>query len=104
MGNIVNNHGVPLPSQRSDDWVLEETPVKVALPQDLPMDAARRQAGNRIRMDLQRDDLDRRIKDAQNTVTELKPRLDKLNNDVEKSNAELEKKRAASANKKESQP
>ncbi len=40
MGNIVNNRGVPLAAQRSDDWVLEETPVKIAVPPDMPPDAA----------------------------------------------------------------
>jgi sialate O-acetylesterase len=79
MGNIVNNQGVPLPAQRSDDWILEETPTKIAVPQNLPPDAARRQAGNRIRKELQRDDLERRVKEAEATFAELKPLLDKAN-------------------------
>jgi hypothetical protein len=84
MGNIVNNQGVPLPAQRSDDWILEETPTKIAVPQNLPPDAARRQAGNRIRKELQRDDLERRVKEAEATLAELKPLLDKANAGREK--------------------
>jgi sialate O-acetylesterase len=90
LGNIVNNRGVPLPGQRSDDWILEETPVKIVVPPDTPADAARRQVGNRLRKELERDDLDRRIKEAEATIGELKPLLDKANTDREKQKPETE--------------
>jgi sialate O-acetylesterase len=91
LGNIVNSRGVPLAAQRSDDWILEETPVKIALPPDTSEDAARRQVANRMRQELDRDDLDRRIKEAEATIVELKPLLDKANGDREKWNSEAEK-------------
>jgi sialate O-acetylesterase len=77
MGNLVNNRGVPLAAQRSDDWILEETPVKVATPTDVPEDAVRRLVDNQIRKELERDDLARRVQEAEATVAELKPRLEK---------------------------
>ena len=91
MGNIVNSRGVPLAAQRSDDWILEETPVKIAVPPDMPEDAARRQAANRIRKELERADLERRIKEAEATIAELKPLLEKANADREKQKPEAEK-------------
>jgi len=87
MGNIVNNRGVPLAAQRSDDWILEETPVKIATPKDMPEDAARRQVGNQLRKELERDDLERRLQEAEAAITELKPLLEKANADREKRNA-----------------
>lgn len=84
MGNIVNHRGVPLPGQRSDDWILEETPVQIAVPPDMPEDAARQHVGHRLRKVLERDDLDRRIKEAEAIIEELKPLLDKANAEREK--------------------
>ena len=78
MGNIVNSRGVPLAAQRSDDWILEETPVKVATPADMPADSARRYIANQIRKELEQADLERRIKEAEATIAELKPALEKL--------------------------
>ncbi len=77
MGNIVNNRGVPLAAQRSDDWILEETPVKIATPKDMPEDAVRRQVANQLRKELERDDLARRVQEAEATLAELKPLLEK---------------------------
>jgi len=91
MGNIVNSRGVPLAAQRSDDWILEETPVKIAAPKGMSEDAARRQAANQLRKELERDDLDRRVKEAEATIMELKPLLKKANADREKRNAEAER-------------
>jgi sialate O-acetylesterase len=99
MGNIVNVRGVPLAAQRSDDWLLEETPVKMATPKDMPKDAARRQVANQIRKELERDDLDRRVKEAEATLLELKPLLDKANADREKRNAEAARKEGVSPGK-----
>jgi sialate O-acetylesterase len=77
MGNIVNSRGVPLAAQRSDDWLLEETPVKIATPTDMSADAARRYIANQLRKELEQADLERRIQEAEATITELKPALEK---------------------------
>jgi len=77
MGNVVNKNGVPLPGQRSDDWILEETPVKIATPKDMPEDAVRRQVANQIGKELELADLMRRIQEAEATLAELKPELEK---------------------------
>lgn len=87
MGNIVNNRGVPLAAQRSDDWILEETPVKIATPKDMPEESAKRYISNQIRKVLERDDLERRVKEAEATLMELKPLLEKANAEAEKANA-----------------
>ena len=81
MGNIVNDRGVPLAAQRSDDWILEETPVKIATPEGMPEDAARRRVANQLRKELERDDLDRRLKEAEAALQELKPLLEKATAD-----------------------
>jgi hypothetical protein len=80
-----------LPGQRSDDWILEETPVKIAVPPDMPEDAARRQAANRLRKELERDDLDRRVKEAEATIEELKPLFERANADREKQKPKTER-------------
>ena len=77
MGNIVGSQRVALPAQRSDDWILEETPERIDTPADMPEDAARRYVGNRIRKDLERADLERRIREAEAIAAELKPVLEK---------------------------
>ena len=99
MGNIVNHRGAALAAQRSDDWILEETPVKIATPKEMPEDAARRQVAGQIRKELERDDLDRRVKEAEATLLELKPLLEKAKADREKRNAEAERKEGASGRK-----
>ncbi len=99
MGNIVNNRGVPLAAQRSDDWILEETPVKIAVPPGMTVDAARRQAAGQIRKELERDDLERRVKEAEAAIAELKPLLDKANADRQKREAEAQKTAGSSGRK-----
>jgi sialate O-acetylesterase len=91
MGNVVNNHGVNLAGQRSDDWILEETPVKIATPKDMPEDAVRRQVANQLRKELERDDLARRVKEAEATLAELKPALEKAQATGKKSAADAGK-------------
>ena len=88
MGNVVNNQGVNLAGQRSDDWILEETPVKIATPKDMPEDAVRRQVANQLRKELERDDLARRVKEAEATLAELKPALEKAQATGKKSAAD----------------
>ncbi len=92
MGNIVNNHGVPLPGQRSDDWILEETPVKIAAPAGTPEEGVQRLAAGVNRKELKLADLERRIKEAEAVVAELKPILEKAQADANKKAAAAEKK------------
>jgi hypothetical protein len=77
MGNIVNGRGVPLAAQRSDNWILEETPVKIAIPENMAPEAARNYVGNQLRKILEHDDLERRLKEAEAAIAELKPALEK---------------------------
>lgn len=84
MANIVNSRQVPLAAQRSDDWILEETPEKVATPQDMTEDAARKRAAGQIRKALGLADIERRIKEAEATIAELRPAVEKAKADAEK--------------------
>lgn len=69
ISNIVNGRGIPLATQRSDDWILEETPEKIK-----PLEnATRRYISNQIRKMLRLADIERRIKEAEATIEELKP-------------------------------
>jgi sialate O-acetylesterase len=97
MGNIVNPKGVPLPGQRSDDWILEETPIKPPTPPGMKEEDARRGAGNAIRKELERGDLERRVQEAEATLAELKPVLDKARAEAEKKAAEAARKAAEAA-------
>ena len=83
LGNVVNNRGVPLACQRSDDWLLEETPVKLATTDD----ASKRQVANQLRKMLEQDDLERRLQEAEATLTNLKPILEKAQAAGKKKNA-----------------
>lgn len=73
ISNIVNRLGVPLATQRSDDWVLEETPEKIKPVEN----ATRRYISNQIRKILRLADIERRIKEAEATIAELKPAFKK---------------------------
>ena len=73
ISNIVNGRGVPFATQRSDDWILEETPVKV----DTSENASSRYISNQIRKMLRLADIERRIREAEATITELKPAFEK---------------------------
>ena len=75
ISNITNSRGIPLATQRSDDWVLEETPVKV---KDFDKKNSR-QISNEIRKMLRQDDIERRFKEAEATIAELKPAIEKAN-------------------------
>jgi sialate O-acetylesterase len=65
MSNLVNGRGVPLATERSDDWILEETPVKPEIPPNLSPEAARNFAANQIRRSLEMADNERRIRQAE---------------------------------------
>jgi sialate O-acetylesterase len=72
MANIVNGQQIPLAAQRSDDWLLEETPEKVSIPPDMTEDLAKRYAVGEIRKSLESADIERRIKEAEATIASLK--------------------------------
>lgn len=101
MGNIVNGRGVPLAAPRSDDWIIEETPVKIASPADMPADNAGRYIANQIRKELEQADLERRLKEAGATITELKPALEKARAGGKKKSAADAGKGEAGAEKKQ---
>ncbi len=77
MANIVNNRGIPLATQRSDDWLLEETPIKLPVPKDMDAASATRYLSGRLRKELTLADTERRIKEAQATIAELKEQYTK---------------------------
>ena len=75
ISNIVNSHGIPLATQRSDDWLLEEIPIKIKY-----FDKKNnRQILNELRKMLRQADIKRRIKEADATIAELKPVIEKAN-------------------------
>ncbi len=68
MANLVSPLQIPLPAQRSDDWVLEETPTR------FPGGDDRRLRGLLMK-ELELIDLERRVREAEATLAELKPKL-----------------------------
>jgi sialate O-acetylesterase len=88
MGNITNNRQVPLAAQRSDDWLLEETPVKFPAPPGMSAKDAARPVHARLLKELQLDDTERRIKEAEATIARLKDQFIKDKNAAEKKNAD----------------
>jgi len=72
MANIVNGRGIPLATQRSDDWVLEETPIKLPTPAGMDARSQRRWLSGRLRKELTLADTERRIREAEATIAELK--------------------------------
>jgi len=80
ISNIVNARGIPLATQRSDDWILEETPDKV----DTAQDTSSRYVANQIRKMLRHADMERRIKEAEATLAELKPAFEKASAEMQK--------------------
>jgi len=90
MANIVNGRGIPLASQRSDDWVLEETPIKLPTPRGMDARSARRWLSGRLRKELGLADTERRIREAEATIAELKDQY-------AKDKAAWEKQKAAEA-------
>jgi len=72
MANIVNGRGIPLATQRSDDWILEETPIKLPTPKGMDARSQRRWLSGRLRKELTLADTERRIREAEETIAELK--------------------------------
>ena len=90
MANIVNGRGIPLATQRSDDWVLEETPIKLPTPKGMDARSARRWLSGRLRKELTLADTERRIREAETTIAKLKEQY-------AKDRAAWEKQKAAEA-------
>jgi len=80
ISNIVNGRGIPLATQRSDGWLLEETPVKV---KDFDKKNSRQISGE-LRKMLRQADIERRFKEAEATIAELKPVLEKPSSETQK--------------------
>jgi hypothetical protein len=72
MANLVSPRQIPLPAQRSDDWVLEETPTRFPGSDD---PAQERRIRGLLVKELELIDLERRIREAEAMLTELKPKL-----------------------------
>jgi len=98
MSNIANSRQIPLATQRSDDWILEETPVKFPVPQGMLEKDAARQVRGKIVKELELDDTERRIKEAEATIARLKEPFTKDKEAWEKKKAaDAEKLEAAKA-------
>jgi sialate O-acetylesterase len=80
ISNLVNGHGIPLATQRSDNWVLEETPEKI----DASQSASSRYIANQLRKMLRLADMERCIQEAEATLAELRPAFEKANAEVQK--------------------
>jgi sialate O-acetylesterase len=66
MTNLTSERQIPLPTVRSDDWVLEETPLQHPDPKTDP-----RAATAFLRKELRLSDTERRIQDAKLTIERL---------------------------------
>ena len=79
MGNLqaAGNNDLPFATQRSDDWRMENVPVKLTGADDLsPKDFARR-GNHESKKALRLDDLGRRLKEAQALIDEHKEKYEK---------------------------
>ena len=98
MANITNGRQIPIATQRNDDWILEETPVKFPAPQGVLEKDVARQVRGKITKELELDDIERRIKEAEATIAKLKEQFTKDKDAWEKKKAaEAEKLKAAKA-------
>ncbi|MCH7227735.1 sialate O-acetylesterase [Haloferula sp. A504] len=69
--NIVNNQSIPVATQRSDDWPLEQVPLQLEKPENMDDRQFNRWAGGQQKRELKFDDTARRIKEAKALVEEL---------------------------------
>ena len=95
MTNLTNSQQIPIPTLRSDDWNIEETPL---LPFPPPADNPRA-LGNLVRKELQLADTERRIKDAKRTIEQLEKPFLQQKEAWEKEKAKQAEKARASAPK-----
>ena len=77
MANITNNRQVTLPAQRSDNWLLEETPLKSSTPPGMSATDAGRQARSQLMKELEINDTERRIQEAEATIARLQEKFAK---------------------------
>jgi sialate O-acetylesterase len=75
ISNLVNNRQVPLATQRSDDWPLEETPTKVPLLPDVDLKSQAGRIRNLIMKELELANAERQIREAEATIARLKEKL-----------------------------
>lgn len=78
MANITNRYGIPIPTQRSDDWILEEMVPSIVAPEGMDEKSKPRWLSGQVRKAFANGDLERRYKDAQATVEVLQPEIEKL--------------------------
>lgn len=77
MANLVNRFGIPIATQRSDDWILEETPIKLQAPEGMDDRSTSRWLGNQLKKELENADAERRLREAEAAVSELTPIVEK---------------------------
>ena len=96
MTNLVNSRQIPLATQRNDDWLPEETPVKFPLPPGTDIKSQARRIRGMVNKELDLADTERRIQEAEATIAQLKEKYlaDKEAWEKQKA-AEVEKVRAA---------
>jgi sialate O-acetylesterase len=85
ISNLVNGRGVPLATQRSDDWLLEETPIQIPLPPNTDLKSQARRIRGLLMKELELADTQRLVQEAEATIEELKPVLEKAKSDSPKS-------------------
>jgi sialate O-acetylesterase len=93
MTNLTNSQQIPIPTLRSDNWDIEETPL---LPFPPPADNPRA-LGNLVRKELQMADAERRIKEAKRVIEQLEPAYLNQKEAWEKEKAKQAEKARASA-------
>ena len=77
MANVTNGRQIPLATQRSDDWMMEEIPVQHPMAADLAGKAAANYQQGKNRKELELGDTERRILEAELTISELKEKFTK---------------------------
>ena len=79
MGNLqsADHNDLPFATQRSDDWRMENVPVKLTGFDNLPPKDFARRANHESKKALQLDDLGRRLKEAQALIDEHKEEYEK---------------------------
>jgi sialate O-acetylesterase len=75
MTNLVNARGVPIATQRSDQWLPEETPVKFPLPPGATMETDARRLRGKIMKELELQDRERSVREAEAKVAEMKEKF-----------------------------
>lgn len=72
MTNLTNFRQIPIATQRSDDWLMEETPIKFPLPPGVDPRSRDRQINGKLNKEMELIDRERLILEAEATVAELK--------------------------------